>query len=63
MAKDPAIDEVTFDYSIDKSGKTHMLVVHFPDDCDEECFLISLKAYLNAQSENLKRWYGDQKPN
>lgn len=57
--KSEAKDEVEFDYSIENrgplKGKTHILVVQFPDECDEECFLISLKAYLKAQSENMRR--------
>lgn len=51
-------DEVTFDYTIEdgdgQSGRTHILVVSFPEDCDEECFLLALKQYYRAQSQNLK---------
>lgn len=49
------MDEIIVDYSIENKGRTHILVVEFPDSCDEESFLISLKAYLRAQSENLRR--------
>lgn len=56
----PLVDEVTFDYTIEGKGKTHILIVEFPEACDEECFLITLKAYLRAQSENLKRSYANQ---
>ena len=51
------LDEITYDYSIENKGKTHMLIVEFPEPCDEECFLIALKAYFKAQNENLQRCY------
>lgn len=52
-------DEATFDYTIEDGpstlmGKTHILVVEFPDDCDEECFLLAVKHYIKAQSQNLR---------
>lgn len=53
--KESDVDEVEFDYNIQNQGKTHILVVEYPEGCDEECFLITLKAYLRAQSENLRR--------
>ncbi len=47
-------DEVTVDYSVENKGKTHILVMEFPEFVDEECFLISLAAYVKAQSRHLK---------
>ena len=47
------VEEVIFDYTISNQGRTHVLVVTFPEGCDEGRFLISLKSYLRAQSENL----------
>lgn len=58
MSKADDLDEVTFDYNIDNNGRTHILIVEFPDFCDEECFLIALKAFLKAQNENLRNIYG-----
>lgn len=49
------IEEVQFDYQITNDGRTHILVVDFPEGCDEESFLIILKAYYRAQSENISR--------
>lgn len=54
-------DAVSFDYSIENKGKTHLLVIEFPEPCDEENFLIILKAYVGAQSENLRRIYAGVK--
>lgn len=54
MSKDDDFDEVTFDYTVENKGKTHILVLEFPEFCDEECFLISLKAYIQAQNQRLK---------
>jgi hypothetical protein len=56
-SKELIVEEIQFDYSTDNEDRTHILVVAFPEACDEECFLIALKAYLRAQSENLKRHY------
>lgn len=64
------VDEVTFNYSIENHeprepefGRTHILVVDYPESCDEECFLISLKAYLRARSESLRMMYDKSLPN
>lgn len=46
-------DEVSADYTIENGGRTHILVLDFPDPVDEECFLLSLKTYMKAQSNNL----------
>lgn len=54
-------DEVTADYTIENGGRTHILVLDFPEGVDEEVFLISLKAYMRAQSDNLKAIYAGKK--
>ena len=48
-------DEVSFDYDIQNEGTTHILIVQYPEACDEECFLITLKAFLKAQSERIRQ--------
>lgn len=51
------VDEVSFDYTVENDGKTHILVVDFPESVDEEAFLIALKAYMNAQNDALRKFY------
>lgn len=57
------VDECIFDYTIENKGRTHILVVEFPDTVDEECFLISLKAYLRAESERLTSCHSKEELN
>jgi coenzyme F420-reducing hydrogenase gamma subunit len=54
-------DEVSVDYTIegcapgrDDLGTTHILVVHFPEPCDELCGLLALKNFLKSRSQQIR---------
>lgn len=55
MEEDEDLREVTFDYTDQNDGKTHLLVVEFPEGVGERAFLIALKFYLTAQHKAMQR--------